>query len=69
MKLTTNFYQIIVAFLDNFGGDLSHYFRNRLYNFAGVKIGKGVKIDRFVSINQPYNLTLEEGSVIGVGAS
>lgn len=67
MKLITNFYQIIAAFLDNFGGDLGHHLRNRFYRFAGVKMGKKVKIDRFVLINQPYNLIMEEGSGIGRG--
>ncbi len=67
MRLITNFYQIIAAFLDNFGGDLGFYLRSRFYRLAGVKIGKGVKIDRFVLINQPYNLTLEKGSGIGRG--
>ncbi len=68
MKLITNFYQIIIAFLDNFGGDLGFYIRNRVYRMAGVKIANGVKIDRFVLINQPYNLILEKGSGIGRGS-
>jgi acetyltransferase-like isoleucine patch superfamily enzyme len=67
MKLITNFYQIIAAFLDNFGGDLGYSLRNKLYKFAGTKISKGVKIDRFVSINQPYNLILEDGAGIRTG--
>ncbi|HTY43630.1 MAG TPA: acyltransferase [Patescibacteria group bacterium] len=67
MKLITNFYQIIAAFLDNIGGDLGHNLRARLYRLSGVKVGKGVKIDRFVLINQPYNITFEDGSGIGRG--
>jgi len=67
MKLVTNFYQIIAGFLDSIGGDLGFHLRNRFYRVAGVKIAKNAKIDRFVLINQPYNLTLEEGSGIGRG--
>jgi len=68
MRLITNLYQILASLLDSFGGDLGHYLRNRLYRVAGVKMGKDVKIDRFVLINQPYNLIMEPGSGIGRGS-
>ena len=67
MRLITNMYQSIAALLDNFSGDFGHHLRNRFYKLAGVKIHSGVKIGRFVMINQPYNLTMEEGSGIGNG--
>jgi len=68
MRLITNLYQIFAAFLDNFGGDFGFRIRGKFYKLAGVKMGKDVKIDRFVLINQPYNLILEDGAGIGRGS-
>ncbi len=67
-RMTAIMVELEIFFLHSVGHVPSHLFRKLFYLLAGIKIGSGSTIHMGARFYHPWNITIEQDTIIGEGA-